>query len=448
MQVWLSHPQATKTVKVISLEDALMIALRNNPEILTSQLTRVMDKYALIEAKRTAFYPVLESVASGVTYKKGEKPSYDNVTADMSLNTLTARGPALGVDETDDVKGKSTTTMSLTQPLLQGFGNKSSDYLDYLNALDAEKIAIYSYKTSVVTVIESVVQNYRSLVETELELEASQRSLKTAKDQEQEDELNYKYGKSTKLDLVQSRAELVSQKLSYNDTVNSLATQYRDFIVNDLGLTSDIKLKIDKKMSLNAPVIPSQEEAIKMALKNNYEFQTTLINFNETKRNLILAKDAMKPQLDLMVSNSFTNLSDNNDPAAGFTLTFPLDDLTAQSSLVNEKIAYKEAEVALKQSRTVLISSVQDAYQTIKNDRLQIPIAEDQVKLNKETLDGYMLQKKYGRTTSFEVTSAQSTYLDGEISMIESKIALLNAVSDLQDILGMTLDQWHIKLKG
>ena len=147
MQDWLSQPQATKTVKVISLEEALLIALRNNPEILSSQLTRVMDKYALIEAKRTAFYPVLESISSGVTYNKGDKPSYNNVTTSMSLNTLTGRGPALGVDETDDVKGKSTTTMSLTQPLLQGFGNQSADYLDYLNALDAEKIAIYSYKT-------------------------------------------------------------------------------------------------------------------------------------------------------------------------------------------------------------------------------------------------------------------------------------------------------------
>ena len=61
--------------KLLTLEDAILLALRNNPDVISAQMTRVIDKYnfELAEEKLTPTFTLADFSA---TAQKGAKPAY------------------------------------------------------------------------------------------------------------------------------------------------------------------------------------------------------------------------------------------------------------------------------------------------------------------------------------------------------------------------------------
>ena len=421
---------ATFSGKYLNLNDAILLALRNNPDVLSAQLARVMDKYN-VEIASYTFQPQY-TLDINQTYQNNHQPIYD-VTPTAKLETT--MGTAFSVTNRNDMSGNQTTSLNVTQPLVKGFGTVAE--VPYLNAMDNEKIAKLNYQSSITSVVMAVVSDYRSLVSSELNLVIDKKNLEATEKATQDDGLRYKAGKLAKSELVQQQATLASAKLSYQSQLNSVQTTYQNFL-SQLGVSPWSKFSVNKTVSVSAVNLPSMEVCIQQALKKNLDYQKDLIALEQKKRAILTAKNDMKwsvnaevnQELDVTQGTTGAPLSIDDvsasDPQFSLNVSVPIDHLQDQSALVSAKIDYEEAKAQLEQSKRDLMIQVQKEYQAITYDQQQIPIGEQSVELQKMSLDNVQLKFKYGKATALDVSTIQTSYVESQSSLVSYRISLLN----------------------
>ena len=146
--------------KHLSLNEAIALALRNNPQIRSAELQRIIDKFAL-EVARNQFLPQY-SFDTSATYSNGTKPFY---TTNPKATLETPLGTAIGLGVSNQVNaGRETTAfIEVTQPLLRGFGPQVTG-ANYKNAFNQEIINRLNFKETLMETITNVVQAYYKLV--------------------------------------------------------------------------------------------------------------------------------------------------------------------------------------------------------------------------------------------------------------------------------------------
>ena len=270
--------------------------------------------------------------------------------------------------------------------------------------------------------------------------------------------MRFKAGKLARSELVQQQATLASAQLSYQSQLNALKTTYQNFLV-ELGVSPWSKFTVDKTVSTTAVKLPSLQTCIELAMKNNPDYQTQVINLQSTYRGIQSAKDQMKWSLDATVSQPLESTSADygfpvtvddvqaKDPSFTLNMQMPTNRLENQKALVSAKIAYAEAKAELEQSKRELMIKVQNQYQTILYDQQQIPIGEQSVQLEKMALENMQMKFKYGKATALDVATVQNSFVDAQSSLVSYQISLLNDLLDLDNTLGRVLDQWGITLR-
>ncbi len=439
--------------KTLSLHEAIALALRNNQNVKTAELQRIIDKFGLEVNIWKAYEPQITALNVTSTMQKNVPPVW-NLTTGVSLPGSTL-GTTAKIDYANNLLGGfGTAAISVTQPLLKGFG-LAFNRIAYDNAIDAERTARLSFKDSIISVVDDVVKKYRSLVEAYNNLKTNEQSLKSQKDQVLQSNLQVKAGKMAKSDLLQQQENLESTKLSVVQQQDALRNAYQEFLTT-LGLVPETKLIIDKNISIRNVRVPSRKEAIRIALAHNISYQKALISLRGDERSLLSAKNARKWQLDMTgsvtlgrtasVANGVT-ANVNTYPKLGFSLTVPINDLALKREVVQAKVSLENARMKLAQQKEDLIRNVANQLDSIHNQHKQIKISELAVKLQAQTLQNAELKLKYGKTTVFEVNSLTNQLVTQQVSLISTKITYLNDLTSLFQTLGTTLDKWKIKLR-
>ncbi len=477
----LPKPQITHiTPKKLSLRDAILLALRNNPDVKSSELTRITDKYAVMLA-HWEFEPQY-SFSTEASFNNLGNPTY---SLNPGVNLKTPIGTTLNLSYTNSLDGGAIGTATITQPLLKGFG--AVNLIGYENAMDGEETAKLTFKNSIITAVIAVIKNYRSLVEDYNNLDIQRRTLKEVQQQVHQAKISVKAGKLAPSELVQQQVTLETTRLALVQEENSLQTNYQTFL-SSIGLIPNAKLIIKRDIDFKVYKLPDEKALTSLALANNIDYQQSVIQLRATKRGIFSAEDARKWQLNMTATGSvvksegafvsganqfsvngipinmtgmdgsgttvvnFGNgLSGNGESQVNtslmFNLNIPIDDLQTKADLVNSKVAYEQARLALEQKKEDLIRNVMTQLETVKNQLQQVRISERTVKLQKQNLKASQIKFKYGKSTAFEVTQIQDQLLQQETSLVGSKIQYLNNVTDLYQTLGITLDKWDVQLR-
>ena len=152
----LPKPQETiLEPKLLTLQEAIVLALRNNPAIHSSRFQRISDKWAL-ELANYAYQPQL-SLTGNVIFTQGERVGY-NVSPGVTLNTR--YGTQFTVSQTNNTDNRGQQTQAtVTQPLIRGSG--FVNIIPWLNAQDSELTARQTFKNSAMDMVSQVITNYR-----------------------------------------------------------------------------------------------------------------------------------------------------------------------------------------------------------------------------------------------------------------------------------------------
>ncbi len=125
-------------------------------------------------------------------------------------------------------------------------------------------------------------------------------------------------------------------------------------------------------------------------------------------------------------------------------LIVPIRDINLQGQLVSGKVAVDQAEITLAATRRGVIASATNAYYTLINTKQQIAQAQQSVDLAALSLKNANIRLNYGRSTPFEVTTLQNNLTNAQISLINTEINYVNALASFEQVLGITLDRWHL----
>jgi len=70
------------------------------------------------------------------------------------------------------------------------------------------------------------------------------------------------------------------------------------------------------------------------------------------------------------------------------------------------------------------------------------------LELQQQNQDYLLAKLKYGLTSTFEVTTTQQDLDKARLTLIQSKIGYLNAVTQLYAHMGVLLEKWEIQIKN
>src|SRR3990167_1135666 len=367
----------SQKVVVLSLQDAIFLTLRNNPQIKQDKIQRIADKFALV-VNDYQFQPHYQLNASyqyqrGVNINQVTNNHIVNITPNISYeNHYGTQMSINSANPTEQGTFSPQLTFNVTQPLIQGFGKPIVEAA-YNNVKDNEIINQLNLKNGIITAVAQVINDYLTLVQDHGNLEVDQLSLKNYEDTVSNDNTLIKAGQMARSDIVQAQAQVESQKASIQNDLNNLDND-RAQLLSDLGLPPQTNITVPLHMDLDQLAkqmmgnqkIADIEKSEKVALANNISYQSNIIAIRSLRRGVLEAEDGRRWQLNVTASesrgtttthNGFANVFNSNyhSENIGVNLAVPIDDVTAQQAEINAKVGLEKALIALTEQKRQLL---------------------------------------------------------------------------------------------
>ena len=467
---WINLPTSPDTHRQhtlrLTLREAILLALRYNPNIQNAELERIIQRYQLRIAHNQfelqyalAGTAAIENnhysrVGSAVTRSYIATPEFE-------LKTKLGTQASLKMDNTVAAIGNYNPllTFSLTQPLLRGFGIEVNEAA--LNdAIEAENLNKLMTEQSIMDQITQVISAYRALI-------LSSNNLKNQRWQLQEAHKTFEINKK-KIDAgqleptgnVQQSYQIESLGLMVEQANNDFETSAQN-LLQTIGLDPNMSLAVPSDVNLDHITTPDLNTSIDQALHHNTEYLALQAAVRADKRAYLVAKNQQLWQLDLAANiqtGTLTNVDNravgfkniyngqNINEAAGVSLTIPLQDINRRNQLITAKIKLEKDQLQLVAARRIIITTVKNIIMAITSQAKQYELANRQLALASQS---YALEKKKqqaGIASALDVSNTQNQLIQAQSSLINAKIAYLNQISALQRTLGTTLTDWQIKL--
>ncbi|MCD6046463.1 MAG: TolC family protein [Gammaproteobacteria bacterium] len=452
----------------LTLQDAVLLSLRYNPQVQSAQIGRVVQKYGLVVAKNQ--YELQYALTGGANFNYSKSlgvPSHSStytLTPSTSLNL--ASGATVKANLTNTLNGPSSggtynpaLTLSVTQPLLRGFGSQIA-LVPLANAYDSERINRLSLRNTIITNIVNVVTAYYQVIQAQQSLEAEKMTLDDVKNRLAQNNLMIKAGKMAPADNIQAQADLTQAELGYTSAQNTLL-QEKLTLLNTIGLAPDANIIIDPELNAGDDSVPAIEDAKQKVLANDVGYQTLLINRRIDNRALIVAKDNQRIQLDLTASGTTgTNSGDgpssgpgallngaNQGGTVGLNLTVPIDDVRARQNTLQAKASLENDDLNIRSQAWSLETNTINTINSLKTLKAQLDIAEQGVEAQQRLLTLTELKRKYGLSSALDVSTQQLRLKTVQLNYIQTKINYLSTVLQFRQLLGETLEDWHVQVR-
>ena len=392
-----------KDVFAINLSEALLQAYKNNPE-LNAERENIKVSKEDFNISRSEFLPSV--TLSGSKSQETTEKLTNRSGANVSFNDV-------------DPENQSIT---IEQKLFQGFAGvagiqKSKIGLSLADAklLKTEQEVLYK-----------AIEAYSGLVFAKEKLIINQINVNLLERQVETDQARLERGQITLADLAQSESSLAGAQAKFIQAKNELVTfklVYEKIIgpitnVDDLNKVSDINLEIPNNL----------EEAINISKNNNPDLIIAKLDYDQSKKDVIIAKAELSPSATLSFNSSKTDdlsstLDEREKETATATITWPL-------FKGGKNIASINKSKNLKDRKKLLLNNA------IRNNDTDVASAWSNLQLSKSLLDSVLLQVKaaeianegitveyesgLGRST-LDIIQSYSLLLASKISLAESE---------------------------
>ncbi len=212
-------------------------------------------------------------------------------------------------------------TLTLRQPLLDGFGTLYNRAGIVIAEIGRERIAT-GFESTVVATLRDVENAYWDLVATRRAIEVSEQSLALAQQLLSETQERVKVGTSAPIDTVQSEATVATrvQALIY---ARNQAANAEDSLKAVLGFDDPREWMVTIATTEEygyAPMEPNLHDAIETAHRSRPEIREKHLEIDQLDYNARVAKNVTLPSLDLEASYGFGGLDGDTtveDPTTG-----------------------------------------------------------------------------------------------------------------------------------
>jgi outer membrane protein TolC len=450
-----------EATRSITLPEAVFLGLRNNRDIRSEYLQRIADKFALKVAE-DVFTPrvylggtALQSRTSGTVSNTG------SLTPTVTLATPTGASFTFGwANQQINTRGSPNTassqlTMQFIQPLLAGGG------VDFAtSSLRLARIAEtgnkLKLKQTLISSISNIVLAYRASIQARQQLRIGQDALRRARDLLDVNRALLAAGRIAQVELVQSEASIAQQELQLS-TAQNADEAARLALLTLLALPPTSRL-VAVDTLIATPVTVDRAHALQVAHDTQPAYLTQRLSIESGQINLEVARNQRLWSVNLVGSSgqngaganiyqAIPNLpSTKTDYSIGLQVSIPLYDPTREQGEVNAGVALRQAELQTAQADDALQQQVTDAVRNIDTARRQLDLAKRARELAESQEQIELLKLQVGRSSNFQVVSLQNDLQAAQSTELQSVITYQNALTQLDQVVGTTLDTWKIRL--
>ena len=463
---------ANKPPLKISLSDAVLLSLRYSPFVKSAEMQRVIDKFDLSVARNqfefqyalTGFANQTNTVADGGplnilgTYNAQPtitKESVFGTQYSLTMSNLVTHNKIPGFQSTFY---NPAVTFQMLQPILRGSGREIVQ-ANLSRAINIELGTEIAYKAAMMDKITQVVEDYRNVVVAINSLEIARTALEASRVTVKENAARIRLGFMAPSENIQALSFAASQELQVT-TAEYTVTLTKANLLRDMGLDPSSKIHVDTKIAMKEVPYPKGEEAKAVLFTQNTTYAQALYVLKNSKINLLQAQDKQRWILNLTSTvvqgngvggNGNDGLQSlyngrNSSRSLGLELNVPIDNLPLQQELVSAKVNYTQQELGLKDLTLAMEANLISTLENLRILYLQVKIARQAQELSYRSYQDALKKVGFGQSSMFEVTTLQQTWINDQLTTINTEIAYLNGVTEYQRFLGITLDVWNINL--
>lgn len=475
---------------VLSLDDAIRLALANNTDI-------HLDHYQVDLAEdnlRRMYAPFDPLLTSSYTDQRTKSPTSTQLQGASILNALTQEtqiGYAQTFQTGTNFQGSfladknstnssfnflnpsiaTTLQFTVTQPLLRNrglFPNRAP----ILIAQNNLKQARASFLAEVNDTILQIVNNYWNVVLARENLSVQQKSLDEAQKSYDHDKKALSLGALPPLDIYRSESQVASRRVGVIQaeySVKQAEDQFRQGIGADLDPATRV---LDLEMTDHPdPVgpLPTTDipTALARALANRPELEAAHQQLAADELSVRLAHNYLKPDLELSGFYSGNGLGGNQVgvPNTGFSnslgqsfrftypaygaslsLTLPIKNHNAEANLADALVSRRHDEYQQRDTNQSISLEVTNAVHALEAAKLGMEAAKVAVDLARDTLHADERKYELGAEAVFFVLDAQTQLAQAELNLIQSEVSFQMAVTQLDHSTGDLLEHHHVQI--
>jgi outer membrane protein len=437
--IFFSLSAYSKPLK-LSLNEAILLSVRQNPNVLSSQLNDIVSKLN-VHIQEWQFHPHY-SLQASTTFGPG------NVKVQPGISLLTPIGTQLSVSSVN-----TSLSAQVMQPLMRGFGTAVVESA-LENAKDSEEISRLTIEGTLRSTVTSVLNAYLDVVMAEETIKISEDALKRAELSVTQTKLFIKAGHKAGNELVTVQANVASAMSQLENAKNNLA-QAKYALLTAIGLdpNTDVIFQNLKVSSLiNKYHLPTVSEAKASTLKNDIQYQVDNITLHgSVKRSVLVAEDNTRWQLNLAANAGNTGGSlfggANPNQSLSLSLQIPIDDQASKQAVTNAKIALKQAELGFMQEKWNKETSAINGWNSTVSAERSLHFAEDAEKWQGKTYHVSYQKYLHGLIDSLELQSAQNQLIQSQQTLLSAQIGYIKSLVNMDMLVGNTLKTWNINVR-
>ncbi|MEG4171677.1 MULTISPECIES: TolC family protein [unclassified Microcoleus] len=450
----------------LTLPEVVFLGLENNRVIKNQYLERIAQKQDLAVAEGQ-FVPIFtpQLSVSSIRLRNGGRVATTgevDLSAQVSVKIPTGGeisflwsgkqgqdANGLGINSEGSLS--QNLELNFNQPLLRGAGVAVTRAPIEIARL-SEKKNILSLKSTLIETITQVILNYRELIKAQEQVKISQSSLEIARKQREINQVLIKAGRLAKVEIVTSEKAVADQEVTVLDREEQLK-KARLTLLQIIGL-DDRNLNITAKEDAAVQTNPLDfNKIIPLALSNSPDYLQVQLDREIAKYKLLLAENNRKWKLDVSASykNNASNLSDSNsDLRAGLVLTREFGNRGIERDFQNSRVKLLQAENILKQRNQKLEVEVRNAIRDINLNFKKVELAQKSRELAQKQLDIELDKKRLGvgSSRSIDIVNFQKALIEARNAELNARIAYFNALTNLDKIIGTTLETWQVRIEN
>ena len=388
--------------EVLTMENALKIALENNFEIKIAANNLDIDKTNLAIGNA--------GMLPKVTANLVDANRIENSTQTLQNGT---------VNTLDNAKNNSLNYgVGLDWTVFDGF--KMFARLDQLKEL--QKLGEAQLKRTIIVKISEVNAVYFDLVQQQQQLSALDTTIVISTQRLTLAQNRFNIGKASKLEVLNAQVDLNTDKVALLRQKESYAN--RKIILNQiLARDSKVDFKVVDQVKVDDKLVLA--ELIALAEKQNPQLESEIINKRVSELQLKQIKADRYPRINLTTGYNFLD----SESSLGFTAAFSargfnyglrasLNVFDGFAQNRNEKIAkiqLDNSKIAIEQQSLLLNSELHIAFQTYLTNLELIDLEETNEAIAKQNLSITVDKFRIGTITTIEFRAAQLNYINAKV---------------------------------
>ncbi len=353
----------------------------------------------------------------------------------------------------------SDLSLSLTQPLLQGFGltiNRAAIERARLGVTRAN----FDFKAVVLAVIRNVESAYYNLAFSREQLAVRKFSLEVAQTLLDENKARLNTGVATNLDVLQSEVGVANARRDLLLAEQSV-TDNEDALLNLIG-------RFEFNTRLGAVQLPDEpapnvsfEHSYALALANAPDYAANRVFAEQLKLDVEVAKNNRLPLLDLGAAVGY-NGNDRDDVGGAFRSSTSGDSYNWQVDLTvsipwglrAERARYRQAVTNLNRQETFiqqldqsLLLQVRSAVRAVETNRETVSVSSLATELSRQQFETEKARYEAGLSTYRFVEDSRQDMDTARVNELLAKVNLRIALAELARLEGSSLDHYQVKLE-